>query len=242
VASGNVQSAIVMGGSKRPLHLTLHTMSAGSYLAWAAPAQDHLLYVWEGEAVFGKTPLLAGEILVIEHGAHAEIHCHEQAVLLHFERPEKYPRVPGKAGGRAHVVGRDAVHWGNDLTRPGTAHGLFVDSACPTCELWLHASRFPAGYEGTVHSHTEDEIIVVTEGTIILGRSPFKRGATLAVDANTIYSFRAGEDGVTFLNFRPSHPFYVRAHSEEPPMDERAYMLDAIAARPSDAAASFVPD
>jgi quercetin dioxygenase-like cupin family protein len=53
------------------------------------------------------------------------------------------------------------------------------------------------------HAHSEDEIIVVTAGEIHVGRRVLGPGAAVYVEQETLYGFRAGPDGCTFLNFRP---------------------------------------
>src|SRR5215471_17388474 len=53
------------------------------------------------------------------------------------------------------------------------------------------------------HAHTASEIIYVTQGEIQLGSQVAGPGTAIFIDAETLYGFRAGPEGATFLNFRP---------------------------------------
>lgn len=54
-----------------------------------------------------------------------------------------------------------------------------------------------------IHSHDQDEIIYILDGEMILGTEHLKKGSSLFIAANARYGFRAGSQGVRFLNFRP---------------------------------------
>jgi hypothetical protein len=53
------------------------------------------------------------------------------------------------------------------------------------------------------HAHLCDEIIFVIEGQLILGSRVLDPGSSVFIAGNTLYSFRAGPEGVHFVNFRP---------------------------------------
>jgi Cupin domain len=52
------------------------------------------------------------------------------------------------------------------------------------------------------HAHDEDEIIYVLDGELRLGRQVLTSGASVYLPGMTLYSFRAGPEGLRFLNFR----------------------------------------
>jgi quercetin dioxygenase-like cupin family protein len=52
------------------------------------------------------------------------------------------------------------------------------------------------------HAHTEDEIIYVVSGALHVGRRVLPAGSALFIEKDTLYTFRAGPEGCTFLNFR----------------------------------------
>jgi hypothetical protein len=69
-------------------------------------------------------------------------------------------------------------------------------------ELQLVETTFPPGAANEPHAHVVDEIIFVLEGEIRFGRRVFGVGSSVYIPKLTLYSFRAGAQGVTFLNFR----------------------------------------
>jgi quercetin dioxygenase-like cupin family protein len=54
------------------------------------------------------------------------------------------------------------------------------------------------------HAHTEDEIVYVLKGAILLGARTVGPGDALYVAKDTLYGFKTGPDGCSFLNFRPT--------------------------------------
>lgn len=53
------------------------------------------------------------------------------------------------------------------------------------------------------HAHLYDEIIYVVAGQLILGSRVVEPGSSVFIAGQTLYSFRAGPEGVHFVNFRP---------------------------------------
>ncbi|RYD87229.1 MAG: hypothetical protein EOP61_35995 [Sphingomonadales bacterium] len=54
-----------------------------------------------------------------------------------------------------------------------------------------------------VHAHDEDEIIYILGGEMRLGNRVLKPGGSIFIAGNTLYSFKAGPEGLRMLNFRP---------------------------------------
>jgi quercetin dioxygenase-like cupin family protein len=67
----------------------------------------------------------------------------------------------------------------------------------------LFEVRLPPGAKVDSHAHRADEIIVVTAGQVIFGKQTYGPGSSVFIPKMTLYSFQAGPDGLTFLNFRP---------------------------------------
>src|SRR5579864_6491175 len=92
--------------------------------------------------------------------------------------------------------------------------GMHADSGCTTCEVWLHENHFPAGRpqltaeeeKRGVHSHSEHEVIFITDGQIRLGNKLYGPGTAVAIAADTLYSFTPGPEGLSFINFRAGTP------------------------------------
>jgi quercetin dioxygenase-like cupin family protein len=68
--------------------------------------------------------------------------------------------------------------------------------------LQLFEVAVPPGFAARAHSHDADEIIFVLEGELHLGQRALKAGDSVFIPGATLYSFRAGPDGLRFLNFR----------------------------------------
>lgn len=52
------------------------------------------------------------------------------------------------------------------------------------------------------HSHDDDEIYYVAEGSLHWGESSLHAGGSIFIGAETPYSFRTGPQGARLLNFR----------------------------------------
>jgi len=81
--------------------------------------------------------------------------------------------------------------------------GSFVHHTGSQTQPQLFEVQFPPNAPVAAHAHTEDEIIVVMEGSLRFGKRIFGAGSSIFIPKMTLYSFAAGAEGVTFLNFRP---------------------------------------
>jgi quercetin dioxygenase-like cupin family protein len=94
--------------------------------------------------------------------------------------------------------------------------GWMRDHIDPT-ELEGHLSFHEAGMDGTMqlmemrldpgtliapHSHDDDEIFFVAEGSLHWEDKVLVKGGSLYIAAGTVYSFRTGEEPARLLNFR----------------------------------------
>jgi quercetin dioxygenase-like cupin family protein len=70
-------------------------------------------------------------------------------------------------------------------------------------ELELFEIRLNPNHENESHAHVEDEILYVLEGSLIFGRRELRAGSAVLIPGSTLYSFKTGENGARFLNFRP---------------------------------------
>jgi quercetin dioxygenase-like cupin family protein len=67
----------------------------------------------------------------------------------------------------------------------------------------LFEVKFGPGTAVQPHAHLCDEIIYVIAGQLILGSRVLDPGSSVFIAGQTLYSFRAGPEGVHFVNFRP---------------------------------------
>ena len=119
----------------------------------------------------------------------------------------------------------------------GAAGGLHANGECPGCTVWLHentmapvsgdAEALRAMAERGVHSHSEDEIIVVTDGAMRLGARLFGPGTAIAIARDTFYSFTPGPEGLAIVNYRPAAPHAFRMKSGAT-ADEAGYWRERV--------------
>ena len=88
---------------------------------------------------------------------------------------------------------------------PGERNGATFSHHAGTSDTpQLFEVKFPANNKVEAHAHFSDEIIVVTEGEIHFGKQVYGVGSSVFIPKMTLYSFQAGPEGLTFLNFRPT--------------------------------------
>lgn len=197
--------------------LTLHRidLEPGERFEAGAGEADIVIYVWTGGLGSGGCSLPAGSSLIVERGARAMVQAgFEASSVFVFTGSE-----PGRGeGGHVHLLPRARVPACERMSEQSETGGaIHADSDCPTCEVWLHENHF-AGAEAPgpeeaargIHSHSEDEIIVVLSGRMRLGAKLVGPGTALAIAADTLYSFTAGPEGLSFVNFRARRPGDIR--------------------------------
>ena len=236
--SGDADARALFQGERDPLHLYAHRLRRGGTLRAAPPGIDCVIYVWKGSVRAGGRVLAAGSSLVVEHGAAVEISGVESASELLTFFAARMPDTP-RAGGHVHLLPTEQVPRVDSLGSTGGAGGgMHANATCPTCEVWLHENTFhPQSDEAVaanleergVHSHSEDEIIFVTSGEILLGKKRYGPGTALGIDAQTFYSFGYGRDGMKFINFRPRLPSEIKL-KDGGSMDEVAFWRDRVGA------------
>jgi hypothetical protein len=236
--AGTAETHALFRHDDDPLRVYLHTLRSDATLRIGVKDTDCIAYVWKGAVAAGGRSLAAASSLVVEHGAAFEIKGHDdRALLLTFEAA----RAPAaqRAGGHVHLLPAERVPRTASLaeTTSGIGGGMHANAECPTCEIWLHENRFArpdtapslADLEKGVHSHSEDEVIFVTDGHIRLGKRLYGPGTAVAIAAETFYSFAVGPDGLKFINFRPARPSEIKIKSGGS-MDEVAYWRDRLPA------------
>lgn len=226
-----------VGGERDPLHLYQHRLEPGALLRIGPMACDCVAYIWEGAVTADSARLAEGSSLVVEHDAVMELRAGDAgALVLTFAGRE--PPKAQRAGGHVHLLPEERVpRYAPEPGAGGVSGGLHADARCATCEVWLHENTMPGmsdesalevGDRG-VHSHSEDEIIFVTHGSMRLGTKLYGPGTALAIAADTMYSFTPGPEGLRFINFRAGFPQAFRMKSGAP-FDEAGYWRERVSA------------
>ena len=179
-------------GGDAPIHLHVHELAAGAELRLEPQPVERLAYVREGAVTVGGTELPQGSVAIVEGGAETVLRgsaASSGVLLFQGAMPAAHP----KAGGHVHLLPHDRAPKVPNLGASGVRGTIFANAQCPTCEVWLHENRFPAGIakpanpEAGVHSHEEDEIIFVTGGAMLLGNRRAGPGTAVARAADTGY-------------------------------------------------------
>ncbi len=220
--AGSGKAQAYLGGEGDPIHLHLHRLGAGETLRMGPLAADCLAYVWQGAVEAGPkgkgVALAAGSSAIVEHGEVLEIagagakDAGGEAVVLCFAAST--PAKHGKAGGHVHLLPAERVPGAAELAgSTGVGGRMHSDGQCPTCEVWLHENHFapaeplpPEQAARGIHSHSEDEVIFITGGSIRLGQKLFPAGTAVAIASDTMYAIGAGPEGMSFVNFRAGMP------------------------------------
>jgi quercetin dioxygenase-like cupin family protein len=92
------------------------------------------------------------------------------------------------------------ARFGDDEARALRRNYFPVDDA----PLELFEITLEPDAEVRPHGHSTAEIIYVVAGTLQFGARTYGPASAVFVDAETLYAFRAGPEGATFLNFRGS--------------------------------------
>ena len=207
-------TARAIAAGKAPLHLHAHDLTPGATLTVAPTHHAVLLYISQGEVAAGATPLPQASSALVERGATLTLTASTPAQILAFTSA-----TPGnpESSARVHLLPRPHVPFTASLPgSPQVGGGMHFDASLATCPVWLHENHFPPSPAETpntgagIHCHSEDEIIVVTAGSIRLGNRTAGPGTALAIAADTLYSFLPGPDGLSFINFRAARPADIR--------------------------------
>lgn len=235
-ATGTDGDQALFAGPDDPIHLSMVTLSPGERRVIDA-ANEGAAHVWKGGVEAEGLALPAGSSVILEAGARQEIVAgKDRASLLLFRTA--LPDEPRASKARAHLLPTGQVpRYAPEPGAGGAAGGLHADGQCAGCAVWLHENRLPpvsgdapallAMAERGVHSHSEDEIIVVTHGAMRLGQRLFGPGTAIAIARDTMYSFTPGPEGLAFVNYRPGPPQAFRMKSGGT-FDEAGYWRERV--------------
>lgn len=186
------------------LWLCLSEVEAGGALCWPAFHGDEALYVFAGSIRVGEQACPAGGAVIVEAGTAATVDVPERARIAHWGARHGTGRAddrPAGPGGRVHVVGPSGSFVSGDPSGVGVRG--FAAASCPGCRLSLFEVTRRTERAGRPHSHSADEIIFVTAGTVRLGALELGAGTSLCIPGGTRYAEGSGPGGAVFINYRP---------------------------------------
>lgn len=109
-----------------------------------------------------------------------------------------------------HIDDAPKIGWGG--TDPEANNG-FTQQLIGDIEAgpWIYIINIlETDYTVGAHSHSEDEVILIVEGKLVIGKRTCGPGSVIFFEKETDYSFKTGPEGVRFLNIRPG-PTYIRS-------------------------------
>ena len=179
----------------------------GATLHWTTDHGDDGVYIVRGALeVEGRTCPPDGA-LIVESGVACRARSIGSTEIVQCGARDPAPptdglyQAPAGDGHGVHVVG--ARGWFASGQREGVAVRWFADSTCPTCRIALfHVWRAEGGVRDRSHTHTQDELIYVLDGSVIVGGDEHGPGSCLAIPALTRYSLTSGPQGFAILNYR----------------------------------------
>ena len=209
-----------------PIWICVSSFAAGGTISWDERHGDDGLYVLDGELDVEGVRCGTGGAIIVESGVATTVHVARPTRVVHVGAAS--PDLPngGVLGAPArdahgvHVVGPRGRSVSGDES--GVHATWFADGTCPTCRIQLFTVHAAAGVSGGGgHSHSEDEVIYLIEGSIRLGAHHHGAGSALCIPANVRYAVTNGPDGHVFLNYRAgvSEQTYKRG---DPPVLETA--------------------
>ncbi|HKA03493.1 MAG TPA: hypothetical protein VKD67_04160, partial [Acidimicrobiales bacterium] len=139
----------------------------------------------------------AGGAVIVESNVPATVLATTTTRLGHYGARVQPDPAPGSG---VHVVGPEGVGVFGDPA--DVAARFFADAACPTCRLALFEVTRDHERPGRPHSHSADEIIYVTSGTMVLGARVLGPGTALSIPGGVRYAEGSGPGGCVFLNYR----------------------------------------
>lgn len=98
----------------------------------------------------------------------------------------------------AEILARGVSFTPEELAGRTREHHLGSETEPELVEVWFEPNTVVQP-----HAHLHDEIIYVVAGSLVLGSRVLEPGSSVFIAAKTLYSFRAGPEGVRFANFRP---------------------------------------
>ena len=195
------------------LWMAVSELADGGTIEWDADHGDDGVYVLSGALDVdaarssGRSRCPTDGAVIVESGVTCAARAVGVTTVVHCGARDAVPPSDGLYGPPAvtdhgvHVVGERG--WFSSGDRERVAVRWFSDSTCPTCRIALfHVLRTEGGVRDRSHTHTQDELIYVIDGSVVVGAVEHAAGTGLAIPAQTRYSLTSGDRGFAILNHR----------------------------------------
>jgi quercetin dioxygenase-like cupin family protein len=208
------------------------TLEPDTTISWSSDHGDEGVYVIDGAVEVAGDSLPAPVVcetetaIIIESGASVTVRALGRATIWHSGGCAPDPYIDGplnrpfSAGHGVHIVPRseaeEVVHRRPDGTE--TFSTFYADGVCRTCRIAFFKNGSNAAITGPSHTHSQNEVIHVTNGELQMGTVTVRAGSSVFVPADMRYSFRTPGPW-EFLNFRRGIAYYVGHPREEPRLE-----------------------
>ena len=180
----------------------------GATLTWWTTHGDEGVYVASGALDVDGHECPTDGAVIVEAGATCTARAVGRTRVVHVgpyavDQPtDGLYGAPSPNDHRVHILGRGG--WFASGDRERVEARWFADSTCPTCRISFFHVRLREGNRKDIpHTHTQDELIYVVEGSVVFAQHEYGPRTVLAIPANMRYSLMTGADGIAFLNYRP---------------------------------------
>jgi hypothetical protein len=206
--------------------LVAASLPAGAVLEWVDEHGDEALHLLEGSLLVDGRPCEPGGAVVVEAGARPTITAGRDSRVVHVGPGSAAAPADGPFGAPSdgprgvHVVGAGGIGGVHDYDGGDKHAAWFTDGTCATCRIMFFRVWGEAGSDGPSHSHSQDELIHLTHGSLRIGATVAGPGSTVAIPADRRYGFRTAEPW-GFLNYRRDMSF-MSVNPREPAVMETA--------------------
>ena len=223
-----VRSSVRVSPDDYSIWMVESVLDDGAELRWSGPHSEDGVYVIEGELDVdhgGTTRRCPTEGAII---VESDVECTARAVgttkVLHVGSYDPSPPAdgmngtPSKEGRTVHVVGDQG--WYQSGNGESYLARWFADSTQESSRIaFFHVALNLPNRRDTPHSHSQDELIYIMNGSLVMGRSEYKPGTCLALPANVRYSVTTGDNGLAFINFRRDASLQEYGKVKEPEVE-----------------------
>jgi hypothetical protein len=180
----------------------------GGTIEWDDDHGDDGVYVMRGALEVDRASRCPADgAVIVESGVPCTARAIGITTVVHCGARDAEPPsdglydAPAAMGHGVHVLGERG--WFASGNRERVAVRWFADATCPTCRIALfHVVRAEGGVRDRSHTHTQDELIYVVGGSVVVGGVEHGPGTCLAIPALTRYSLTSGDHGFAILNYR----------------------------------------
>lgn len=196
-------------------------LDEGAELSWDSDHGDEVVHVLDGSLSFADHICPTGSAVILDAEVPALLTATSPTRVLHFGAALAPPQdgpfgAPSRAGRAVHVIGPRGIA---EYTEPGREARYWADGSADTNRVTLFSSRREGPDQQVPHSHSVDEIFMITEGEIVVGRRHISEGMVVFVTSDQRYAFRGGDQGYLMINYRPDASYYMLPGVRESPIE-----------------------